>query len=52
MEVMKRTWVLLVLYSPAGEVSGVTDGYGLVEVGVGDGLLVVEVGDGEGAFTT
>jgi hypothetical protein len=40
-EVMKRTLVPLALYSPAGEVSGVTDGNGLVE----------EVGDGEGVFT-
>jgi len=42
MEVMKRTWVPLALYSPAGEVSGVTDGNGLVEE-VGD---VEGVGDG------
>jgi hypothetical protein len=41
-EVMKRTLVPLALYSPAGEVSGVTDGNGLAE----------EVGDGEGELTT
>ena len=40
-EVMKRTLVPLALYSPAGEVSGVTDGNGLLEEEVGDG-------DGEG----
>jgi len=44
MEVMKRTLVLLALYSPDGEVSGVTDGNGLVEE-VGDAEAV---GDGEG----
>jgi hypothetical protein len=41
-DVMKRTLVPLALYSPAGEVSGVTDG---------NGLLAEEVGDGEGVFT-
>ena len=30
LEVMKRTSVPLALYSPAGEVSGVTDGNGLL----------------------
>jgi hypothetical protein len=30
-DVMKRTLVPLALYSPAGEVSGVTEGNGLVE---------------------
>jgi len=42
---MKRTLVLLVLYSPAGEVSMVTEGYGLLdEVGAGE---TVGAGDGE-----
>ena len=41
---MKRTLVPLPLYSPAGEVSGVTAGNGLLEEEVGDG-------DGEGVFT-
>ena len=50
MEVMKRTLVPLALYSPAGEVSGVTDGNGLVEE-VGDGRSR-DVGAGEGVFTT
>jgi hypothetical protein len=43
MDVMKRTLVPLALYSPAGEVSEVT---------AGNGLLAEEVvdGDGEGVF--
>ena len=43
MDVMNRTLVPLALYSPAGEVSGVTEGNGLLEDEVGDE-------DGEGVF--
>jgi hypothetical protein len=53
-EVMKRTLVPLALYSPAGEVSGVTDGNGLLAEEVGEGEAVEDeeaLGDGEGVFT-
>ena len=51
-DVMKRTNVLLALYSLAGEVSGVTDGNGLLAEEVGEGEAVEdEVGDGEKVLT-
>ena len=45
-DVMKSILVPLALYSPAGEVSGFTDGYGLPEE-LGDAEAV---GAGEGVF--
>jgi hypothetical protein len=50
-EVMKRTLVPPALYSPAGEVSGVTDGNGLLAEEDGEGeVLEDEVGEGEGVL--
>lgn len=44
LEVMNSIRVLLVLYSPDGEVSMVTDGYGLLDEEVGAGEAVAAGG--------